>query len=78
VDGAAWQKWKKQVWINLVSTQIVEQSVDLDADLMVTELAPTDMLLQRLGRYGDIKKTPKRLQARLIIISEEKVWKSFV
>ncbi len=34
----------------LVSTQIVEQSVDLDADLMVTELAPTDMLLQRLGR----------------------------
>ncbi|WP_051321349.1 CRISPR-associated helicase/endonuclease Cas3 [Chrysiogenes arsenatis] len=34
----------------LVSTQIVEQSVDLDADLLVTELAPTDMLLQRLGR----------------------------
>lgn len=34
----------------LVSTQIVEQSVDLDADLMVTELAPTDMLLQRMGR----------------------------
>lgn len=34
----------------LVSTQIVEQSVDLDADLMITELAPTDMLLQRMGR----------------------------
>lgn len=34
----------------LVSTQIVEQSVDLDADLLVTELAPTDMLLQRTGR----------------------------
>ncbi|HAJ79491.1 MAG TPA: hypothetical protein DCO75_06930 [Fibrobacteres bacterium] len=34
----------------LVSTQIVEQSVDLDADLMVSELAPTDMLLQRMGR----------------------------
>jgi CRISPR-associated endonuclease/helicase Cas3 len=34
----------------LVSTQIVEQSVDLDADLLVTELAPTDMLFQRLGR----------------------------
>ncbi len=34
----------------LVSTQIVEQSVDLDADLLITELAPTDMLLQRIGR----------------------------
>lgn len=34
----------------LVSTQIVEQRVDLDADLMVSELAPTDMLLQRMGR----------------------------
>lgn len=34
----------------LVSTQVVEQSVDVDADLMVSELAPTDMLLQRLGR----------------------------
>jgi CRISPR-associated endonuclease/helicase Cas3 len=34
----------------LVSTQVVEQSVDLDADLLITELAPTDMILQRIGR----------------------------
>jgi len=34
----------------LFSTQIVEQSVDLDADFMISELAPTDMLLQRMGR----------------------------
>ena len=34
----------------LVSSQVVEQSVDIDADLLVTDLAPTDMLLQRIGR----------------------------
>lgn len=34
----------------LVSTQVVEQSVDIDADLLITEVAPTDMLLQRIGR----------------------------
>lgn len=34
----------------LVSTQVVEQSVDIDADFLVTDLAPTDMLFQRMGR----------------------------
>lgn len=34
----------------LVATQVVEQSVDIDADLLITEVAPTDMLLQRMGR----------------------------
>ena len=34
----------------LISTQIVEQSVDIDADCMISEIAPVDMLLQRAGR----------------------------
>lgn len=34
----------------LIATQVVEQSVDIDLDFMVSDLAPTDMLLQRVGR----------------------------
>lgn len=34
----------------LISTQVVEVSLDIDFDVLITEMAPLDVLVQRMGR----------------------------
>lgn len=50
VLGRVGRNGKKRRGYVLVSTQIVEASLDLDFDLMVSDLAPIGSLIQRVGR----------------------------
>lgn len=55
----------------LVATQVVEQSLDIDFDLMVTEFAPADLILQRAGRvhrHPGRPRPPGLADARVLVV----------
>ena len=57
----------------LVATQVVEQSLDLDFDFMVSDIAPMDLLLQRLGREFRHAETirPIGMQPEFLVLISE-------
>lgn len=57
----------------VIGTQVLEQSLDIDFDLLVTDIAPMDLLLQRIGRlHRHQRLRPEQFEnAQCIVLTDE-------
>ena len=54
----------------VIGTQTLEQSLDIDADFLITDLCPVDVLLQRIGRLHrhDLPRPEGFAEARCLVL----------
>ena len=53
----------------LIATQVAEQSLDLDFDLIVTDLAPIDLILQRAGRLWRHQRDVRSVSKPILLVA---------
>jgi CRISPR-associated endonuclease/helicase Cas3 len=53
----------------LIATQVAEQSLDLDFDLIATDLAPIDLVLQRAGRLWRHPREVRAVSQPLLLVA---------
>jgi CRISPR-associated endonuclease/helicase Cas3 len=53
----------------LIATQVAEQSLDIDFDLIVTDLAPIDLVLQRAGRLWRHARKSRPVSEPILIVA---------
>ena len=57
----------------LIATQVVEQSLDLDFDALITDLAPIDLLVQRAGRLWRHDRPGREGRPELLVVGPKPV-----